>query len=94
MPSISHFYGLVIWLYWDEDKGPHHRPHIHAEYSGMEAVVSIPAGEGLDMTPGFPSKKLRMVQTWIDIHEEELMADWNLALNHGEVFKIRGLDEK
>lgn len=38
MPSISHFYGLIIWLYWDEDKGPHHAPHIHAEYSGLEAV--------------------------------------------------------
>ena len=25
---------------------------------------------------------------------EELMADWNLAANHGEVFKIRGLDER
>ena len=94
MPSISHFYGLLIWLYWDEDKGPHHAPHIHAEYSGMEAVVSIPDGELLESDEGFPAKKLRMVQTWIDIHSEELMADWNLAKNHGEVFKIRGLDEK
>jgi len=93
VPSISHFYGLVIWLYWDEDKGAHHRPHIHAEYSGREAVVSIPDGEPIEVDEGFPAKKLRMVQTWIDIHEEELMADWNLAVNHGEIFKIKGLDQ-
>lgn len=60
----------------------------------MEAVVSIPDGELLESDDGFPPKKLRMVQTWIDIHAEELMADWNLALNHDEVFKIRGLDER
>ena len=94
MPSISHFYGLVIWLYWDEDKGPHHTPHVHAEYAGMEAVVAIPEGEVLEADDGFPPKKLRMVQTWIDIHAEELMANWNLAVNHNEVFKIPGLDEK
>ena len=93
MPSISHFYGLVIRLYWDEDKGRHKRPHVHAEYAGLEAVVSIPDGELLEQDDNFPPKKLRMVQTWIDIHSEELMADWNLAVNHGEVFKIRGLDE-
>lgn len=93
MPSISHFYGLVIWLYWDENKSQHHKPHIHAEYAGKEVVVSIPDGEVLESDNEFPVKKLRMVQTWIDIHAEELMANWNLALNHNEVFKIRGLDE-
>ena len=93
MPSISHFYGLVIWLYWDENKSQHRLPHIHAEYAGKEAVVSIPDGEVLEKSDEFPIKKLRMVQTWIDIHAEELMANWNLALKHGEVFKIRGLDE-
>jgi len=93
MPSISHFYGLTIWLYWDEDKGIHHRPHIHAEYAGVEAVVSIPEGEVIEIDETFPAKKLRMVQTWIDIHEEELMSDWRLATQHGEVFKIRGLDQ-
>ena len=92
MPSISHFYGLIIWLYWDESRSKHHCPHIHAEYSGKWAVVSIPEGELLAQDDEFPAKKLRMVQTWIDIHAEELMADWSLAINHNEVFKIRGLD--
>lgn len=93
MPSVSHFYGLTIWLYWDEDKSSHHEPHIHAEYAGKEAVVAIPEGDVLEIDEGFPAKKLRMVQTWIDIHGEELMSNWNMATKHGEVFKIKGLDQ-
>ncbi|MBR0197883.1 MAG: DUF4160 domain-containing protein [Kiritimatiellae bacterium] len=93
MPHVSDFYGVIIWMYWDEKTSKHHLPHIHAEYFGHEAVVSIPEGEVLDADPAFPQKKIRMVQTWIDIHAEELMADWSLAERHGEIFKIRGLDK-
>ena len=31
MPQLSDFYGLIIWIYWDEDKSKHKEPHIHAE---------------------------------------------------------------
>jgi len=34
------------------------------------------------------SKKLRLVQAWIEIHQEELMADWELASQGQTVFKI------
>lgn len=35
-----------------------------------------------------PAKKLRLVQAWIAIHEDELMADWALAVNGEPVFPI------
>jgi hypothetical protein len=35
-----------------------------------------------------PAKKLRLVQAWIAIHEEKLMADWALAANGEPVFPI------
>ena len=35
-----------------------------------------------------PTKKLRMFQAWIAIHEEELMADCALAANGEPVFPI------
>ena len=69
-------------------------PHIHAEYEGLEAVISIPFGEVIEKDDEFPLKKIRMVQTWIDIHAEELLSDWFLAESHSEMFKIRGLDER
>ena len=93
MPQLSDFYGLIIWIYWDEDKSQHKVPHIHAEYSGKWAVLQIPDGDVLEADDDFPSKKIRMVQTWIDIHADELMGAWSLAVRHLHPTKIRGLDK-
>jgi len=35
--------------------------------------------------------KLKLVQAWIEIHGDELMADWQLAVNGQPVFKIEPL---
>jgi len=35
-----------------------------------------------------PSKKQKMVQAWIAIHEDELIADWKLAVDGKEIFRI------
>ncbi|MBC7517035.1 MAG: DUF4160 domain-containing protein [Alkalinema sp. FL-bin-369] len=32
--------------------------------------------------------KLKLVQAWIEIHNEDLMANWELAVNGQQVFKI------
>ena len=53
---------------------------------GKHAVISIPDGNLLE--GDLPVKKLRLVQAWIAIHEEELMADWALAANGEPVFSI------
>lgn len=34
------------------------------------------------------SNKKRLVQAWIEIHKDELMADWELAVSGHEIFKI------
>lgn len=36
--------------------------------------------------------KIKLVDAWIEIHRDELMADWQLAANGQNVFKIKGLD--
>ncbi len=38
-----------------------------------------------------PPKKLRLVQAWIAIHEEDLMAEWSLAVSGEPVFQIAPL---
>jgi hypothetical protein len=60
--------------------------HLHVEYQGMQAVISILDGNLLE--GDIPSMKLRMVQAWIAIHEDELMADWSLAVSGQPVFPI------
>ena len=35
-----------------------------------------------------PARKARLVQAWIEIHQEELMADWTLAISGEPPFRI------
>ena len=79
MPVISLFYGIVIRMY-NENDGKHHEPHIHAEYQGSDAAIAL---DGRVLSGSIPPKKLQMVQVWIDIHQEDLQANWRL-LSAGE----------
>lgn len=71
------------------DNRRHNRPHIHARYQNDEAVFAIPDGEVLEGS--LPRGKLRLVAAWIEIHQDELMADWQLAVNGHQPFKIEPL---
>jgi len=62
---------------------------IHIEYGEFNAVVEIP--DGLLLAGDFPNDKLKLVVAWIEIHKEELKADWKLALEGQNVFKIKAL---
>jgi hypothetical protein len=85
MPTISMFYGVVIYLYFYDDHR-HKTPHIHAKYQGDDVAVSILDGDVL--AGDIPHGKLRLVQAWIEIHREALLADWNLAVNGETPFPI------
>jgi hypothetical protein len=82
------FFGIVIYLYFfDNEK--HKLPHIHARYQGHEAVFSI--GEGSMLTGDLPNRQVRLVQAWIEIHRDSLIADWDLAVNGEAPFPIEPL---
>jgi hypothetical protein len=85
MPTISMFYGILISLFYKDDE-QHHAPHIHARYQGQKASIAI--DDGRVLAGELPSRQLRMVQVWIDIHKDELLADWELAVNGDEPFRI------
>ena len=88
MPIISMFYGIIIRLYLLDNKH-HSLPHIHAKYAEFEASVSIADGEIL--AGELPRKQLRLVQAWIELRHDELMADWELAVNGENPYKIAPL---
>ena len=88
MPTISMFYGIIIrMMFFDSQQ--HHSPHIYVEYQGEKAVFTIPDGELLEGS--LPSKKISLVKAWIILHEDELIADWALAVNGEPVFQIKPL---
>ena len=88
MPTISMFYGILVAIFFEESER-HHLPHIHVRYSGEKASVAIE--DGRILAGGFPPKQLKMVQAWIEIHKDELLADWELAISGEEPFRIAPL---
>jgi len=88
MPTISMFYGILVAIFF-EDNDRHHTPHIHVRYSGMKASIAIEDGRLL--AGDIPIKQLKMVQAWIEIHKDELFADWELATAGEEPFRIAPL---
>lgn len=88
MAIIAMFYGIIVSMYFF-DRRRHHVPHIHVKYQEQEAVISIPGGELLEGE--LKLNKMKLVQAWIEIHQDELMADWELATKGEAVFKIEPL---
>jgi Domain of unknown function (DUF4160) len=88
MPVVSMFYGIIVSMYFMDNRR-HNRPHIHAKYQGEEAVIAIPDGEVLEGS--LPPGKLRLVLAWVEIHRDELVADWQLAVSGQQPFKIEPL---
>jgi hypothetical protein len=88
MPIISMFYGIIVSLYYFDNK-QHSTPHIHVRFQEDEIVINILTSETLN---GFiPANKLKLVLAWIEIHKDELIADWSLAVEWKEIFKIEPL---
>jgi hypothetical protein len=88
MPVISMFYGIVIMMFYMDNK-KHKHPHIHAGYQGKMSVFAIPSGKLL--AGSIPANKRKLVEAWIEIHNAELMKDWELAVNGTKPNKIQPL---
>ncbi len=87
MPTISMFFGIIIRMYCAPSE--HNPPHIHVYFQNDKAVVNIKTCE---ITAGsLPKKKERLVLAWVEIHQDELIADWELASNGELPFKIEPL---
>jgi hypothetical protein len=85
MPEISRFLGIVISMYFDE----HNPPHFHAKYGSHKISVEIETG----IVKGtFPKRALRAVLDWYDLHKDELIKDWELAINDKPLNKIEPLE--
>lgn len=72
-----------------EDGERHSLPHIHVRYGASKAAVSI--ADGAVLAGQFPPRQLKLVQAWIEIHCDELQADWQLALAGEQPYKIAPL---
>lgn len=88
VPVISQFYGILIYIYL-EIGGHHHKPHIHAKYGEYEISITI---DGEHINGNMPNKQIKLIEAWIEIHKEEIIAAWYAYNNDGEIIKIKGLE--
>lgn len=71
------------------DNKHHNLPHIHAKYAEFEASINIDDGEIL--AGKLAKKQLRLVQAWIELHRDELLADWEISISGDNPYKIKPL---
>ncbi len=88
MPAISMFYGIIVYMYFLDNKR-HHVPHIHVKYQEHEVILAVPSGDVLE--GAIPTSKMKLVLAWIELHQDELVADWQLAASGQMPYKIEPL---
>ncbi len=74
-------------FYYDNQQ--HHIPHIHVLYQDYEAVFSIENSSIIEGT--IPNKQRKLIEAWVEIHQEELLANWKLAISGQDIYKIEPL---
>ncbi|MBR1417714.1 MAG: DUF4160 domain-containing protein [Synergistaceae bacterium] len=81
MPSISMFFGIIIYMYFDD----HKPPHFHAKYQDYEAVFDF---DGELLEGAMPGKQLKLISAWAVLHSQELAANWTLAKDRQPLYRI------
>jgi len=85
MPSVSRFFGIVIYFYFRD----HNPPHFHAKYGEFEAEILI---EDLSFDIGYlPPRVLGLVLEWAYMHKDELMQNWRIGQQGGVFNQIAPL---
>jgi hypothetical protein len=81
MPELSRFFGIIIRMYM-EVGAPYHAPHFHAYYQDDVGVFSL---EPVELIAGsLPRRQRRLVEAWAELHQAELLTDWQ-RLQGGQV---------
>jgi Domain of unknown function (DUF4160) len=85
MPQICSFYGILIFMHWND----HNPPHFHAVYGDYEILIRI---SDLSVYAGsFPSRAFGLLMEWASQHQDELAANWANAQNKTAFKKIEPL---
>lgn len=57
-----------------EAETPHQKPHFHAYYQDHVGIYSLDSLELIG--GGLPKRQQRFVEAWAELHQQELLADW------------------
>ena len=85
MPQISEFFGIQIYMYWND----HSPAHFHARHSEFEILVDIQ--EGTVIKGAMPASQLKLILAWAELHRKELLTNWDKCRNHEAPMRIAPL---
>lgn len=86
MPEVSRFFGIVIFLNYND----HQPPHFHARHAGDSVMVGI---HSLTVLAGsMRTCALGLVFQWAARHRAELLEDWDRARRGEPLLPIEPLE--
>ena len=78
MPELSRFFGIIVRMYMEVGV-PHSTPHFHAYYQNDVAVFGV---NPVELIAGsLPRRQTRLVEAWAELHQTELLTDWERLQN-------------
>ena len=84
MPTLSIFFGIIVRMY-SEVTAKHNKPHIHAAFSGEDVAVGL---DGEVLAGSLPANKMKLLEAWMLIHQDDLAANWELLQRGEQCFRI------
>ncbi len=86
MPRVSAFYGIVIFMYWNE--GDHSVAHFHAHHGSQRASISV---DGNVLAGYLETRALALVREWARLRRDELLNNWERARRSESLARIEPL---
>ena len=78
MPELARFEGIVVRMFVERG-GKHHEPHFQVYYQDMVASYRI---KEIELLGGqLPTRQRRLVEAWAELHQAELLANWQRLQN-------------
>ncbi len=84
MPEIARFYGIIVYMFFND----HEPPHFHVKYQDFEATINI---ENEIVRGEIPRRAIKLIFEWLDLHKDELMENWKLLEQRKPFNKIEPL---
>lgn len=72
-------------MFWRE----HEPAHFHAKYGDEEATIEIETGK---INGRISPRALALIQEWRELHNAELLEDWQLASQRRELKRVQPLE--
>jgi hypothetical protein len=85
--EVSRFRGIVVSMFYLD----HDPPHIHASHGGRFTRVRISPPDIINVNERLDARAERLLLEWMNLHQEELLRNWDRARRHEPLERIAPL---